>query len=106
MSNTSKNRSLMLPKGSLKLAAADVQKELANEHIEMLKDYVKGVYRLRHDYEQQVKDIESKIKEVDSVLDQFDGGDVDAIKRIKVPARFLDEKTVRLAGLDWDSDEK
>lgn len=103
---SSKNRSLAVNIGALRLASSDIQKELANEHVDMLKDYVKGVYRLRHDYEQQLRDINTKIKEVDIVLDKFDAGDMDAVKLIKVPARFLEEKTVRLANLDWDDDSK
>lgn len=98
-----KSRSLTTQTSSMiKAAVKDIKEELASEHVEMLRDYIKGVYRLRHSHEQDIKVLQEKIDKIDVVLDKVEKGESDAIKEIKVPARFLSEKTVRLADLDWE----
>jgi hypothetical protein len=84
--------------GSLK----GIREEIADEHVEMVRDLVKGAYRMRHDLEKNIQTIQTVIKKVDEVLDRVEKqGDIDAIKELKIDARYLDERTARLAGLDW-----
>ena len=98
-----KKHSLALNDVSMaKEAMKDIEKELAGEHVEMLRDYIKGVYRLRHDKENAIKQLQKEIEAIDVALDEGEKGNVNAVKMVKVPAQYLNEKTVRLAGLDWD----
>ena len=98
-----KKHSLALNDSTLaKEAMKDIKKELAGEHVEMLRDYIKGVYRLRYDKEKAIEQLQKEIEVIDEALDKGEKGDVGAVKMVKVPAQYLDEKTVRLAGLDWD----
>ena len=105
--------SFLVPSGELTQAAMkDIKTEIFNEQIEMVRDYVKGMYRYRNDIEKKIKQVEElaakqvgelkgKIKLIDETLAAADKGQVDALKRVKVPVNYLDEKTVRLAGMEW-----
>lgn len=98
-----KNNILALTKSSLKDISKDIEKELAGENVEMIRDYLKGAYRYRQDIEKTIEALQDQVKEIESAIKETEkSGDLSFIKDIKVPAKFLSEKTVRMAGLEWD----
>jgi hypothetical protein len=98
-----KNNILALTKNSLKDVSKDIEKELASENVDMIRDYIKGAYRFRQDLEKQVETLNEQIAEIELAIKATEkSGDLKSIKEVKVPVRFLSEKTVRMAGLEWD----
>jgi septal ring factor EnvC (AmiA/AmiB activator) len=98
-----KNNILALTKSSLKDVSKDIEKELASENVDMIRDYIKGAYRFRQDLEKQIEALNEQVATIETAIKETEkSGDLKAIKDVKVPARFLSEKTVRMAGLEWD----
>jgi len=84
------------------LAVKDIEQEMVNEEVAMVRDYVKGIMRFRRDKENQIKRLQDEIKDIDDVLNMVKDGKLEQAKNIKVPARYLDEKTVRMNGMAWE----
>jgi len=83
-------------------AVKDIEQEMVNEEVAMVRDYVKGIMRFRRDKENQIKRLQDEIKDIDDVLNMVKDGKLEQAKNIKVPARYLDEKTVRMNGMAWE----
>ena len=100
------NRSLVLKDTKvLKSALKNIKEELLNEQIEIVRDCIKGAYRLRHEKEKAVEKLQSEIKDIDGILTKTEAGEIEPIKNLKIPAKYLSEKTVRLGGMEWDENE-
>lgn len=98
-----KGNDIAVMEGKLaKEALKNIQEEVASENISMIKDYVKGIYRFKRDLEGQVEKLEGEIAKIEEVLSKVSGGDVKVANSIKVPAKYLDEKTVRMLDMDWE----
>lgn len=85
-----------------KKAMENIKDELVQEQVDMVKDFVKGAYRMRYELEQKVEQIKKKMADTDAAILAAESGDLQPLKNLKVPARFLSEKTVRLNNIDWE----
>lgn len=98
-----KSKSLSINTSDItKLAFKDIKSEIANDRIGMVRDYVKGAYWYVDDLKSEIKKTESRIKDVDDAIDSAEKGDFQQLKNIKVPAKYLSEKTVRMNDIDWE----
>jgi len=100
-----KKNSLVVPKQELaKKALSGIKEEIFGEQIEMVRDYIKGIYRLRTSLETKIESINKEIDKIDEVLDEVKKGNPEKAKSISVPAKYLSEKTVRMNDMEWDND--
>jgi len=100
-----KSKSLIVPKEKLaKEAIKGIKEEIFGEQVEMVRDYIKGAYRFRNEKEKTIKKLQEEIAEIDKVIGEVEKGNPEAIKQVKVPAKYLSEKTVRLNDMDWDEE--
>ncbi len=77
---------------------AGLQKEIAQEEQDALKDFVKGAYRLSLEKEREVDKLQKEIKEINIAIENASKGKWEALSVVKIPARFFDEKTLRKHG--------
>lgn len=105
--------SFLVPQGTLATEALkDIEKEIVNEQVEMVRDYMKGILRFRNDLEKKIEEVNKEaakrleslngqIANIDKVRSKVKEGNAMAMKKVKVPVHYLSEKTVRLAGMEW-----
>lgn len=91
-------------KDIVKKSVEGIQEELVSEQVEMVRDYIKAAYRMKFENEKTIKELEDKNLQVDKAIEAADGGSLDEIKKLKIPTRFLSEKTARLNNLNWDQE--
>ena len=100
------NRALLVKSQDLaKRAMKNIEEEVISEKLGMVKDYIKGVYWYREDLENQVSELNQKIADIDDALESARKGDLGKVKKVPVPAKFLDEKTVRVNDIDWEEEK-
>lgn len=102
MKRNKSNTALIQASDITKMSLNGIKQEILSEQVEMVRDYVKGVYRLRNDIEKEILDRQKQIKKIDAVLVSVENGNIEDIRSISVPAKYLSEKTVRLNNMDWD----
>lgn len=96
-----KNKLAISDREIAKKALSNIKTELISERVEMVRDYVKGAYRMRHETEETIKNLQTLIDNIDEAIEGAEDGDLDLLKKLDIPARYLSEKTVRLNDLDW-----
>ena len=89
-------------KDILKKEFKGIKEEIIADNIEMVRDYVKGLYWYRRDLENEVEKLQKQMEEINVAVEQAENGNFEEAKKIKVPAKFLSERTVRLNDLDWE----
>lgn len=82
-------------------ALKGIQAELVADQVSMVRDYLKGAVRLKGELQKEIDRLSSQVIEIDTAISFAQDGDLSAIKKINIPARFLSEETVRLNGIDW-----
>lgn len=82
-------------------AFKNINEEIVEDQVRMVKDYLKGSMRLKRDLEHKITELQEQITEIDVAIQEMKDGDMKAMKNIKVPAKYLNEETVRLNDLDW-----
>lgn len=76
----------------------DIQKELVEEEQDALKDFIKGAYRLSLEKERAIEQLQKEVAEIKSAIEGASKGKWDALGKIKIPARFFEEGTLRKHG--------
>ena len=89
-----------------KNAMKGIEEEMASEKVSMVKDYIKGVYWYKEEVQNQVDDLNLVIENIDKALSKAKTGDLSLVKEIKVPAKYLDEKTVRVNELYCEEEKE
>lgn len=83
-------------------AVENIEQEIMNDHVEMVRDYIKGAYRLKFDLEKNIKRLQEQVSIIEeAVRAAKEDSDLDQVKELEIPTQYLDEKTVRLSGIDW-----
>lgn len=103
MRKTSKQDfSLATVKSGLQQSATDfmkdIQKELVQEEQDALKDFIKEAYRLSLEKERAVEQLQKEVTEIKSAIEGASKGKWDELSKIKIPARFFEEGTLRKHG--------
>lgn len=86
-------------------AMEGIEEEIVGDHVSMLRDLVKGAHRKHNDLKKQVEALQKEMTKIEQAIETAKGGDLNAVKDIEIPARYLDEKTVRLARMDWRTED-
>ena len=90
-------------KGFLK----EVKDEMAKEEGQAFKEFVKGVYRYSEQLKKEALTIQTEVDELESSIEKAGNGDWSLLAKIKIPARFFSEGTLRKHGhLDGGSSIK
>lgn len=76
----------------------EIQDEIIGEEKEALKDFIKGAYRLKIEKEKEIEALAVEVKSLEEAVDAASSGDWDKISKIKIPARFFNESTLRKHG--------
>lgn len=88
-------------KSAVKAAIKQVKQSINDDVQKMITDYIKGAYWLKRDIEKEIVSFKAKLDKIDKAIAKMEEGDLEAIKEIKIPAKYLDEKTVRMNNMDW-----
>lgn len=76
----------------------DVQAEIIEEEHKALKDFIKGAYRLQMEKEREAVALNKQIEELKKAVEAAGKGKWDLLAKIRIPARFFDESTLRKHG--------
>lgn len=76
----------------------DIQSEMVKEEHDALRDFIKGGYRLLLEKEQELEALTSYIEKLRSAIEKAGAGDWEEFQKIKIPARFFKEETLRKHG--------
>ena len=100
MAKDKKNFSLTTLKNALapKNFLDNLQKEIVQEEQDALKDFVKGAYRLSLEKEREIEKLQKETAEIKEAIDQASKGKWEGLAKIKIPARFFEEGTLRKHG--------
>lgn len=82
-------------------AFKSINEEIVEDQVRMIRDYLKGSMRLKRDLENKIEEVKTQISKIDEAIELMKAGDMKAMKDIKVPAKYLNEETIRLNDLDW-----
>lgn len=77
---------------------SDLQEEIVQEEQDSLKDFIKGAYRLIVEKEQKVIELERDIVSIREAIDSATQGEWEKMSKIRIPARFFKEETLRKHG--------
>lgn len=76
----------------------EIQKELVEEEHTAFKDFIKGAYRLLMEKQKAVQNLEKEVATLKIAIDNAGKGDWKEFEKLKIPARFFDEATLRKHG--------
>lgn len=76
----------------------DIQKELAQEEEDAIKDFIKGAYRLIVEKEREAKELAAQIETIRDAINDATAGKWDKLGDLKIPARFFSEEMLRKHG--------
>lgn len=100
--STKKVFDLATVEGSLSKNSKDflneVQKEIVDEEHDALKDFVKGAYRLMLEKQKEIKSLQADVESLEQGIQEASKGKWESISKIKIPARFFEESTLRKHG--------
>lgn len=82
-------------------AVENIEQELMSDNVSMVRDYIKGAYKLKFELEKELERISKTIKNIEEAVSAAKEGNLDLVKEIDVPVEFLEEKTVRMSRRDW-----
>ncbi len=75
-----------------------IQRELVEEEQTALKDFIKGAYRLVLEKEKEMADLQKEVTKIRLAISESSKGNWDEMQKIKIPARFFEESTLRKHG--------
>lgn len=75
-----------------------IQQELVEEEQTALKDFIKGAYRLVLEKEKEISDLQKEVTKIRLAISESSKGNWDEMQKIKIPARFFEESTLRKHG--------
>ena len=85
MVKKSEKKLVLSEKEIAKKAVEGIKQELVSEQIGMVRDYVKGAYRLKNSLEKQILDLTQKIARIDGAITAMvDEGDMDKLKDLDI----------------------
>ena len=92
------------PKDVMKRATENLKEEIMQDQVDMIRDYIKGLYWFRRDKEKEIAALTKEIEEINAAIAQVEKGDIEEAKKIKVPAKYISEKTARMNDMDWETE--
>lgn len=94
-------------KGTLTTVSADflknLQADIINEEQEAMNDFVKGAYRLSLEKQREMEQLKKEVNALNVAITEASKGNFDNLGKIKIPARFFKESTLRQHGKSFIS---
>lgn len=100
--NMSISTMLKSDKGMVKKAMENIEEEIVEEQVNMVRDYLKGAYRFKNEKETEIIKLREEVEKIDEAITTAKDGDLSELKMLSIPAKYLSENTVRLNNMDWD----
>jgi hypothetical protein len=73
----------------------EVKKEILEEEKLAFKDFVKGAFRYSEELKKEIKTLQDDIDGIESSIEDASNGNWEGLSKIKIPARFFSEDTLR-----------
>lgn len=76
----------------------DIEKELVQEEHDALREFIKGGYRLVVEKEKEMEQLKKEVDYLRTAIDEASKGNWEKFQKVKIPARFFNEDTLRKHG--------